>query len=112
MLRRTSRSYDGFWRSRLEDNDCIAGALRAVADGATNQAINVPGLTKNGKRPAGWSGSMRVWARGLSGGRGAVHVQSLGRVMVSVGILKEWPNRKFRISINQKGDTLTIRREV
>ena len=55
---------------------------------------------------------MCVWAKGLSGGRGAVHVQSLGRVMVSVGILKEWPHKKFRISINNKGDTLTIKPEV
>ena len=112
LLRRTSRSYDGFWRSRLEENDCIAGALRAVADGATNQAISVPGLTKKGKRSAGWSGSMCVWAKGLSGGRGAVHVQSLGRVMVFVGILEEWPNKKFRISINHKGNTLSIKPEV
>ena len=52
---------------------------------------------------------MCVWAKGLSGGQGAAHVQSLGRVMILVGILKEWPNEKFRISVNYKGDTLTIK---
>ena len=30
-------------------------------------------------------------------------------VMIPVGILKEWPDEKFRISVNYKGDTLTIR---
>jgi transcriptional regulator with XRE-family HTH domain len=62
LMRKTSPAYDDFWRSRLEENDDIEGALRAVADGAGDQAIDVPGLTKKGKRPAGWGGSMCVWA--------------------------------------------------
>ena len=109
LMRKTSPAYDDFWRSRLEENDDIEGALRAVADGAGDQAIDVPGLTKKGKRPAGWGGSMCVWAMGLSGGRGAVHVQSLGRVLFSAGVLKKWPDKKFRISVKRTGNTLTIK---
>ena len=109
LMRKTSPAYDDFWRSRLEENDDIEGALRAVADGAGDQAIDVPGLTKKGKRPAGWSGSMCVWAMGLSGGGGAVHVQSLGRVLFTAGVLKKWPDKKFRISVKSTGNTLTIK---
>ena len=100
--------YDDFWRSRLGS---IEQGLGAVADGAPVQSIDVSGLTEKGKRPkAKWNGKIRASATGFTGGEGEAHVKSLGRVLIAEKVLQKWPDKLFGLSVNGKGDTLTIKR--
>ncbi len=104
---RMTSQYDDFWRPRLND---IGRGLAAVADGAGAQTIDVLGLTKYGDRPSGWSGSIRVWNTGHSSTSGtAAHVKSLARLLITEGILEKWPATVFRVSVNTKGNILTLK---
>lgn len=103
-----SSRYDNFWKPRLS---AIATGLGAVADGAGVQTIDVSGLTEYGRRPSGWSGSVRLWNRGNSSTPGtAAHVKALVRLLIGTGVLGTWPDMVFRLSVNLKGDTLTLKR--
>ena len=103
-----SSMYDSFWKPRLS---VITTGLGAVADGAGAQIIDVSGLTEYGRRPSGWSGSVRLWNTGNSSTSGtAAHVKALVRLLIGTGILGNWPDLMFRLSVNIKGDTLTLKR--
>lgn len=103
-----SSRYDSFWKPRLS---AISSGLGAVADGAGAQIIDVSGLTEYGRRPSGWAGSVRLWNTGNSSTSGtAAHVKALVRLLIGTGVLGNWPDMVFRLSVNLKGDTLTLKR--
>lgn len=103
-----SSRYDSFWKPRLST---ILSGLGAVADGAGDQTIDVTGLTEYGRRPSGWSGSVRLWNTGNSSTSGtAAHVKSLVRLVIGTRALENWPDTAFRLSVNIKGDMLTLKR--
>ena len=105
--RMTTSMYDDFWRPRLSD---VEKALATVADTGRPQTIDLPGLTDYGNRPAGWSGSVRVRDKGHSSTSGtAAHVKSLARLLITEAILERWPGNAFRVSVNTKGNMLTIK---
>lgn len=106
---RMNSKYDDFWRPRLSD---VERALGTVTDGGGGpRTIGLVGLTDYGDRPqAGWSGSVRVWDTGHSSTSGtAAHVRSLARLLISEGILRRWSGKVFRVSVNIKGNTLTVK---
>ena len=105
--RMTTSMYDDFWRPLLSD---VEKALGTVADTSRPQTIDLPGLTDYGNRPAGWSGSARVWDKGHSSTSGtAAHVKSLVRLLITEAIPERWPGNVFRVSVNTKGNMLTIK---
>ena len=102
-----SKTYDGFWRPLLSS---ITGRLRAVADGTGIQTIELPGLTDVRPQRQSWSGTVLLGSTRNSITSGtAAHVKSLARLLIDTAILENWPDKVFRLSVNNKGDTLTLK---
>ena len=103
--------YDHFWKA-VVSRPGFHDALERAAHGAVGE-IDVAGLVDLSPRKQSWSGTVRVCLDSIVpvGHTLVVHAKSVGNVLAASGMLVEWPETTFRLSINKPGTRLTVRKD-
>ena len=103
--------YDPFWKTVIS-RPAFHDALERAAHGAIGE-IDVAGLVELSTRKQSWSGTVRVCRDSIVPVDHTlmVHAKSVGNVLAASGMLVEWPETTFRLSINKPGTRLTVRKD-
>lgn len=107
---RQAGQYGPYWESLFEE---LLSALEAAVRGEKVEPVNVAAVKECGNRKS-WYGSVRVRDCEVLAGQStmAAHAKALGRVLAESGALSKWPDTVFRLTVNARGDTLSVKVDV
>ena len=101
--------YNSFWEAIVARNR-FREALEGAAGGAVCN-VDVTGLADLNPEKRSWSGTVRVRRDSIIPVSHDLmaHAKSVGNILAASGMLAEWSETVFRLSINKPGTRLTVR---